>query len=94
MFNAIPKNMKSAVSVGIGLFIAFIGMQNAGIVVNEDSTLVALGNVKSVPVALAAYRCNYYSMPGSEKGKRCSFMGYFDYLCHRNCLSVSRNLCG
>ncbi|MBS4959898.1 MAG: NCS2 family permease [Clostridiales bacterium] len=53
MFNAIPKNMKSAVSVGIGLFIAFIGMQNAGIVVNEDSTLVALGNVKSVPVALA-----------------------------------------
>ncbi|MCJ7855241.1 NCS2 family permease [Lachnospiraceae bacterium NSJ-143] len=53
IFNAIPKNMKSAVSVGIGLFIAFIGMQNAGIIVNEDATLVTLGNVKSVTVLLA-----------------------------------------
>lgn len=53
IFNAVPSNIKSATSVGIGMFIAFIGMQNAGIVVNDDSTLVALGNVKSVNVALA-----------------------------------------
>ncbi len=53
IFNAIPKNMKSAVSVGIGLFIAFIGMQNAGIIVNNDSTLVTLGNVKEISVFLA-----------------------------------------
>ena len=52
IFNAIPKNMKSATSVGIGLFIAFIGMQNAGIIV-DSATLVALGDVKTVPVALA-----------------------------------------
>ncbi len=52
IFNAIPKNMKAATSVGIGLFIAFIGMQNAGIIV-DSATLVALGDVKSVPVALA-----------------------------------------
>ena len=53
IFNAIPKNMKSAVSVAIGLYIAFIGMQNAGIIVNDDSTLVTLGNVKSITVFLA-----------------------------------------
>lgn len=53
IFNAIPKNLKAATSVGIGLFIAFIGMQNAGIIVDNSATLVGIGNVKSVPVALA-----------------------------------------
>lgn len=42
---SIPKNIKNAVSVGIGLFIAFIGLQNAGIIVNNDATLVGLGDV-------------------------------------------------
>ena len=41
-FNAIPLQLKKGVSVGIGLFIAFIGLQNAGIVVNNDSTLVSI----------------------------------------------------
>ena len=40
IFNAIPLTLKTAVSAGIGLFIAFIGLQNAKIVVNSDSTLV------------------------------------------------------
>jgi AGZA family xanthine/uracil permease-like MFS transporter len=42
IFNAIPIELKRGVSVGIGLFIAFIGFQNAGIVVNSDSTLVTV----------------------------------------------------
>ena len=42
IFNAIPLQLKKGVSVGIGLFIAFIGLQNAGIVVNYDSTLVSI----------------------------------------------------
>ena len=42
IFNAIPLPLKKGVSVGIGLFIAFIGFQNAGIVVNSDSTLVTV----------------------------------------------------
>ena len=42
IFNAIPTPLKKGVSVGIGLFIAFIGFQNAGIVVNSDSTLVTV----------------------------------------------------
>ena len=41
IFNAIPKQMKTAVSVGIGFFITFIGLQNAGIIV-DGSTLVGL----------------------------------------------------
>ena len=42
IFNAIPMNLKHAVSVGIGLFIAFIGLQNAKIVVGSSSTLVTI----------------------------------------------------
>ena len=40
IFEAIPAGVRHAIPVGIGLFIAFIGMQNAGIIVNENSTLV------------------------------------------------------
>jgi AGZA family xanthine/uracil permease-like MFS transporter len=51
--NAIPLSMKHAVSAGIGLFIAFIGLQNAGIVVSNDATLVGLGDMGSPAVLLA-----------------------------------------
>ena len=46
IFNSIPMTLKHAVSVGIGLFIAFIGLQNAKIVVNNDSTLVSMFSFK------------------------------------------------
>ena len=42
LFNVIPLSLKKAVSVGIGVYIAFIGLQNAGVVVNSDSTLVTV----------------------------------------------------
>ena len=42
IFNAIPIQLKKGVSVGIGLFVAFIGFQNAGLIVNSDSTLVTV----------------------------------------------------
>ncbi|NLH53501.1 MAG: NCS2 family permease, partial [Bacteroidales bacterium] len=45
--NAIPLNLKHAISAGIGLFIAFIGLQNAGIIVKNDAVLVGLGNLGS-----------------------------------------------
>ncbi|MGN1109754.1 MAG: NCS2 family permease [Oscillospiraceae bacterium] len=44
IFNAIPMTLKKAVSVGIGLFIAFIGLKNAGLVVDNSATLVAITN--------------------------------------------------
>ena len=45
LINAIPGTLKKAIGAGIGLFIAFIGLQNAGIIVNNDATLVGLGNI-------------------------------------------------
>lgn len=51
--NAIPMSVKHAVSAGIGLFIAFIGMQNAGVIINNDATLVGLGDMASPGVILA-----------------------------------------
>ena len=51
--NAIPKNLRYAVGGGIGLFIAFIGMQNAGIIVKDDATIVALGDITSGTALLA-----------------------------------------
>lgn len=53
IFNSIPKNLKNAVSVGLGVFITFIGLQNAGIIIKDPLTAVALGNIKSVAPALA-----------------------------------------
>lgn len=50
--NAIPANLKYGITAGIGLFIAFIGLQGAGVVVSDDSTLLALGNFASPEVAL------------------------------------------
>ena len=47
IFNSIPMNLKHAVSVGIGLFFAFFGLQNAKIVVGNDSTLVSIFSFKS-----------------------------------------------
>lgn len=46
--NSIPMNMKHAISVGIGLFIAFIGLKNAGIVVSSPATFVTLGDVTNL----------------------------------------------
>lgn len=46
IFNAIPATLKAAVSVGIGLFIAFIGLQDAKLIVNSDSTLITYQTFK------------------------------------------------
>ncbi len=51
---AVPTSLKRAVAAGIGLFIALIGLKNAGIVVGSDATLVALGDLTSPEPALAA----------------------------------------
>jgi AGZA family xanthine/uracil permease-like MFS transporter len=53
IINAIPLSVKHAVSAGIGLFIAFIGLQNAGVIVNNDATLVGLGDMGSPAVLIA-----------------------------------------
>lgn len=52
IINAIPYQMKMAVSAGIGLFITFVGLQSSGIIVKNDSTLVTLGQITDGPVLL------------------------------------------
>ena len=69
--NAIPENLKYGITSGIGLFIAFVGLKGAGIVVSDDSTLVALGNFGRPEVALCLIGIlviavmNHYNVKGS-----------------------------
>ena len=51
--HAIPASLRNAIGAGIGLFIAFIGLSSAGIVVNDEATLVALGDITSGSALLA-----------------------------------------
>lgn len=53
LVNAIPGTLKKAIGAGIGLFIAFIGLQNSGIIVNSDATLVVLGDITHGTALLA-----------------------------------------
>jgi AGZA family xanthine/uracil permease-like MFS transporter len=53
LINAIPRSLKFGIGAGIGLFLAIIGLKNAGIVVDNPATLVGLGDLKSAPVLLA-----------------------------------------
>ncbi len=53
IINAVPENVKNATAAGIGLFIAFIGLKNAGIVSQHPETLVTLGDLRTGPTGLA-----------------------------------------
>ncbi|MBQ3190688.1 MAG: NCS2 family permease [Bacteroides sp] len=52
--DVIPNALKNAISAGIGLYIAFIGLQGAGIIVNNDATLVSLGDLTTGSALLGA----------------------------------------
>ncbi|WP_077210756.1 NCS2 family permease [Bacillus dakarensis] len=53
IINVIPQDLKYAIAGGIGFFVAFIGLKNAGIVTANEETFVAIGNLKSAPTLLA-----------------------------------------
>lgn len=55
LINAIPMELKIAVGAGIGLFVAFIGLKNAGIVVASQATVVGLGDLHKPEVLLAIF---------------------------------------
>ncbi|WJY27391.1 MULTISPECIES: NCS2 family permease [Sporosarcina] len=55
IINAIPAQLKYAVGAGIGLFITFLGLQNANIIVADPNTLVTLGDLSQGPVLLAIF---------------------------------------
>lgn len=52
--DVIPASLKKAISAGIGLYIAFIGLKSAGVIVNNEATLVSLGNLSSGSALLAS----------------------------------------
>ena len=54
IINSIPMALRTGISAGIGLFLAFIGLQNSGIVVDNPATLVGLGHITGLQPALAA----------------------------------------
>ncbi|PIZ03547.1 MAG: guanine permease [Gammaproteobacteria bacterium CG_4_10_14_0_8_um_filter_38_16] len=52
LIDVIPKTMNMAISAGLGLFIAMLGLRNGGLIVSDPHTLVSLGNVHAVPTIL------------------------------------------
>ncbi|MBY6063267.1 NCS2 family permease [Pseudidiomarina sediminum] len=54
IINSIPPTLRLAIAAGIGAFLALIGLQNAGIIVGHDQTLVTLGDMTSLSVVLAS----------------------------------------
>ena len=55
IINAIPKQLKLAIGAGIGFFIAFVGLKNAGIIIANESTFVGIGSFKEPTVLLAIF---------------------------------------
>ncbi|WP_281659190.1 NCS2 family permease [Halobacillus sp. Cin3] len=55
IINVIPKDLKHAIAGGIGFFIAFVGLKNAGLVVSNEETFVTIGNLTSPTTALAGF---------------------------------------
>ena len=75
--DALPLSLRNAIGAGIGLFIAFIGLQNAGIIVNNDATLISLGNITS------GYRpADYFHLAGEESPWSLADRNLADY-CYR-----------
>ncbi len=53
IMNAIPASLRQAIGIGIGLFIAFIGLKDGGVIVQNSSTLIAMGPITSPAAAIA-----------------------------------------
>lgn len=71
LVNKVPQNLKYGITAGIGLFIVIVALEGAGVVVNDNSTLVTMGNIVSPQFALAMIGLiiigimNHYKVPGA-----------------------------
>ncbi len=72
---AIPYQLHAAVSGGIGLFIAFIGLRNAGIIVPSAATTVTLGNLRAPTAALAIFGILLIALLQAFRVKACMLIG-------------------
>lgn len=75
VIKAIPNHLKYAVTAGIGLFIAFIGLKNAGIVIADEATFVALGNLTDKSVLLSIFGLAVMSILMVKGVKTAIFLG-------------------
>uniref|UniRef100_UPI0012E02C1A NCS2 family permease n=1 Tax=Clostridium culturomicium TaxID=1499683 RepID=UPI0012E02C1A len=75
VIKAIPNHLKYAVTAGIGLFIAFIGLKNAGIVIADEATFVALGNLIDKSVLLSIFGLAVMSILMVKGVKTAIFLG-------------------
>lgn len=55
IMNALPRSLQNAIAIGIGLFIAFIGLQMSGIITKDPATFITRGNLDSTPVLLSVF---------------------------------------
>ncbi|SHK75485.1 putative MFS transporter, AGZA family, xanthine/uracil permease [Selenomonas ruminantium] len=55
IINAVPQNLRVAIGVGIGLFIAFIGLKGTGLIVSDPATFITLGNITKPETALSLF---------------------------------------
>ncbi|MFC5971321.1 NCS2 family permease [Halomarina salina] len=74
IIEAFPEPVKFSVGAGIGAFLALIGLEEMGIVVNSDSTLVTLGNVASDPVAIMSIVGLFLTLALYARGVRGSIL--------------------
>lgn len=77
IFAAIPAGVRHAIPVGIGLFIAFIGMQNATVIVNEDSTLVTFASFNILNIFNGKTAFMTYSAAAGVGGMLPAFLAIF-----------------
>lgn len=94
ILNAIPKNLKIAIGAGIGFFIAFIGLKNAGIVVSNSSTAVALGDFTLAPVLVAVAGIILVLILASVKNKWISSFAVVISLFVMGILAATLGQCG
>lgn len=55
IINAVPENLRVAIGVGIGLFIAFVGLKGTGLIISDQATFITLGHVTNPTTALSLF---------------------------------------
>jgi AGZA family xanthine/uracil permease-like MFS transporter len=75
IFDQMPKNLKLAIGVAVGLFIAHIGLQNSGFIGSHPATLVTLGNIKSVTTVIFMIGCVLCGILIAKRVKGGLFLG-------------------
>ncbi len=73
--NAIPMSIKHAISVGLGLFIALIGLQGSGIIISNDATMIGIGNIASAPALVTLFGLLFTGMLLVRKVKGALLIG-------------------